>query len=72
MNGRNVLRAANVFVSQILLIINYKYCHNDNVGRLFHPTADITMTFFNYKAIKNKSNKTRQHRTQNLHKTYTA
>ena len=26
----------------------------------------------NYKAIKNKSNKTRQHRTQNLHKTYTA
>ena len=26
----------------------------------------------NYKAIKNKSNKTRQYRTQNLHKTYTA
>ena len=24
-----------------------------------------------YKAIKNKSNKTRQHRTQNLHKKYT-
>ena len=26
----------------------------------------------NYKAIKNESNKTRQHRTQNFHKTYTA
>ena len=26
----------------------------------------------NYKVIKNKSNKKRKHRTQNLHKTYTA
>ena len=52
MNGRNVLRAANVSVSQILLIINYKYCHNDNVGRLFHPTADITMTFLITKLLK--------------------
>ena len=26
----------------------------------------------NYNAIKNKSNKTIQHRTQKLHKTYTA
>ena len=30
------------------------------------------LTNYYYKAIKNKSNKTRQHMTQNLHNTYTA
>ena len=35
----------------------------------FHYNKIYPLT--NYKAIKNKSNKTRKYRTQNLHNTYT-
>ena len=37
MNGRNVYRAVNVFASQIFLILNYRYCHNDNARQIFPP-----------------------------------
>ena len=37
-SGRNVLYPANVFALKIFLILNYKYCHNDNVRQIFPPT----------------------------------
>ena len=52
--------SANFFQALLILVFFFFFLYHNKI----HPLT-------NYKAIKNKSNRTRQHRTQNLHKTYT-